>query len=180
MKIYLIRHGQTQGNLEKRYIGKTDEPLCKEGLSSLKKRKYPSAEVIFSSPMKRCLMTAQAIYPSRSVIICNDLREMDFGDFEGKCYDELKDNDNYIKWIESNGNIPFPNGESRDEFATRCQNAFEICLHKLHKIKNQQTASFIIHGGTIMAIMQKYGSPKGEYYKWQIENGAWLELDINF
>ncbi len=177
MKIYLIRHGKTQGNLERRYIGATDEPLCNEGLLLLKKKKYPSAEIVFSSPMKRCLMTAKVIYPAQLPIICNDLREMNFGDFEGRCYEELKDKPEYIKWIESQGNAPFPNGESREEFAARCQSTFEFCLSQ---IKKRQSAAFVVHGGTIMSIMQKYGIPGGEYYKWQIENGEWLELDMNF
>ena len=159
MKIYLIRHGKTQGNLERRYIGATDEPLCKEGLSLLKKNKYPNADIVFSSPMQRCLMTAAAIYPTHTPVICGGLREMNFGDFEGKCYDELKDN------------------------AARCQSAFETCLSQIKDFSASQhisspKAAFIIHGGAIMSIMQKYGTPKGEYYKWQIENGAWIELDI--
>lgn len=183
MKIYLIRHGKTQGNLERRYIGATDEPLCKEGLSLLKKNKYPNADIVFSSPMQRCLMTAAAIYPTHTPVICGGLREMNFGDFEGKCYDELKDNAEYVKWLESGGYSPFPNGEGREEFAARCQSAFETCLSQIKDFSASQhisspKAAFIIHGGAIMSIMQKYGTPKGEYYKWQIENGAWIELDI--
>ena len=58
MDVYLIRHGKTKGNLEGRYIGTTDEPLCEEGKQSLMQmadaKKYPAVEALFVSPMLRC------------------------------------------------------------------------------------------------------------------------------
>ena len=60
MRAVFIRHGLTAGNLEKRYIGSTDEPLCGEGIARLKMRTYPRCEVLVCSPMKRCLQTAAA------------------------------------------------------------------------------------------------------------------------
>ena len=51
MKIVLIRHGATKGNLEKRYIGRTDEDLCGEGIKKLKEDTcagiYPPAQAAF-------------------------------------------------------------------------------------------------------------------------------------
>ena len=61
MKIIFIRHGKTAGNLEKRYIGRTDEPLCEEGISELESIKYPDSDEVLASPMKRCLQTARLI-----------------------------------------------------------------------------------------------------------------------
>jgi alpha-ribazole phosphatase len=180
MKIYLIRHGLTLGNTYRRYIGITDEPLCDEGIEQLRTRKYPSADLIFASPLKRCIMTANIIYPETDVSqihICENLKEMDFGMFENKSYEDLKDEPEYIKWLESDGRNPFPGGEGRYEFTTRCQKAFDECLGFIkRKFPNAQTAAFIVHGGTIMAIMEKYGTPKGEYYKWQIKNGEMIEF----
>ena len=77
MKINLIRHGTTSGNLEKRYIGRTDEPLCTEGISGLGSRKYPYPGVLICSPMKRCIQTAQAIFPGVLPRIYPELRECD-------------------------------------------------------------------------------------------------------
>lgn len=177
MKIYLIRHGMTIGNIQKRYIGMTDEPLCEEGIKKLTGRPYPKAEIIYVSPLKRCIQTAQQIYGSQKMILCDGLREMDFGLFENKNYEELKDNPDYISWLESGGAKPFPGGEGRSDFTFRCQTAFEECLQQL-KAVNAETAAFVVHGGTIMAIMEKYGTPKGEYYRWQLQNGEWIELQL--
>ena len=64
MKWILIRHGQTQGNRERRYIGcRTDEPLCPEGIAQLQNRHYPPVSRVFVSPMRRCVETANLLYP---------------------------------------------------------------------------------------------------------------------
>ena len=59
MKIVLIRHGATKGNLEKRYIGRTDEDLCGEGIKKLKEDTcagiYPPAQAVFSSLGNGCI-----------------------------------------------------------------------------------------------------------------------------
>ncbi len=180
MKVYLIRHGITKGNQRKAYIGsRTDEPLCREGIRQLQVRVYPHADIVFASPMKRCIMTAEYIYTGKELMICEGLKEMDFGDFEGKNYEDLKNNPSYISWLESGGENAFPNGESKKDFVFRSQSAFWECIEKVQQSrKNIKAVSFVVHGGTIMAIMEKYGTPKGEYYKWQIKNGELLELDI--
>ena len=84
--ITLIRHGKTSGNREKRYVGITDEALSSEGELEIKTRAYPKADIVFSSPMMRCLETAKIIYPDQEPIVIPELRETDFGRFEGKNY----------------------------------------------------------------------------------------------
>ena len=120
MKIIFIRHGQTKGNEEKRYIGRTDESLSQKGIEEIKNRLYPGVDTVLVSPMKRCVETAKIIYPDSKYIICNDFRECDFGIFEGKNYDELKNDSDYQKWIDSMGTMAIPQGESHEQFKTRC------------------------------------------------------------
>ena len=73
MRLYLIRHSLTAGNLERRYIGRTDEGLCKEGMELLRSRTYPEAEAVFVSPMKRCVQTAELIYPEQTYVVVEEL-----------------------------------------------------------------------------------------------------------
>ena len=81
MKWVLIRHGQTQGNLEHRYIGcRTDEPLCAQGVAELRAKKYPPVTHVFVSPMRRCMETAQLLYPDAQIAVIEDFRECDFGE----------------------------------------------------------------------------------------------------
>lgn len=168
MKIIFIRHGKTAGNLEKRYIGTTDEGLCDEGKSEIKGRAYPDVRRVICSPMKRCIETAALIYPDIKPFICNDLRECDFGDFENKNYSELNGNADYQRWIDSGGEMPFPNGEGHADFTRRCVNAFD----KLICDDISEDAAFVVHGGTIMAILEKYAVPRGTFYDFQVMNGS--------
>ena len=105
MVIYLIRHGMTAGNQKKRYIGRTDEPLCQEGRERLEQiRKcalYERPDLLYVSPMLRCLETAQILFPGMKQSVIADFRECDFGEFENQNYLELAGNANYQKWIDS-------------------------------------------------------------------------------
>lgn len=173
MKIVLIRHGKTRGNLEKRYIGVTDEPPCAEGIAELSGRRYPDCELVIASPMKRCIETARLIYPNKELVICDGLAECDFGDFEGKNYIELSGNADYQQWIDSGGVLPFPNGESPDDFKARCVRGFD---EMISRYSERGLIAFVVHGGTIMAIMERYGEPGSKFYDYQIENGEAVEL----
>ena len=169
MKWVLIRHGQTQGNLEHRYIGcRTDEPLCEKGREKLNATAYPIVQRVFVSPMKRCVETAALIYPGIPVEIIEDFRECDFGGFENLNYADLNGRADYQAWIDSGGELPFPGGESRREFADRCLRAF----HGLLKRDIREDCAIVAHGGTIMAIMEEAARPKGSYYDFQVKNGS--------
>lgn len=178
MKVNLIfiRHGETKGNLGKRYIGKTDESLCEEGRQRILKLadggKYPLTDFVFLSPMKRCRETCQIIYPSCKMCVIEEFREIDFGLFENRSYKELEDDINYINWIKSNGELPFPDGEPRESFIDRCYTGFLKACDEINRSfrKKIPVVAFVIHGGTIMAIMSKICGKS--YFDWQVKNGC--------
>ena len=114
IKLWLIRHGKTEGNKLSRYIGTTDEPLCQEGTEFLHKMDYPKVQAVYVSPLKRCVQTAEILFPGEPVHIIEELAECDFGEFENKNYKELEGNRHYQEWIDSNGTLHFPGGESRE------------------------------------------------------------------
>lgn len=174
MRYILIRHGRTQGNAEHRYTGcRTDEALCPDGIAQLRTLRYPDADAVYASPLKRCVQTAGIIYPGKLVRIIDDLRECDFGAFEGRNYDELKDDPEYQSWLDSGGERPFPGGESKKEFSERCVAAFEAITAGL----DEGSYAFIVHGGTIMAIMEHLTG--GSYYDFQVQNGRGFILDAD-
>ena len=171
LKIYLIRHGKTQGNLSGKYIGsRTDEPLCEEGIRELKGKTYPQAQILFVSPMKRCIQTAELLYPGLEQRKIPLLQECDFGDFENKNYKELSGNPDYQAWIDSGGTLPFPGGEDSEEFRSRCRRGFLQCVETAFSLGSPETA-IVAHGGTIMSILSAYGRPSRDYFDWQIKNG---------
>ena len=87
----MIRHGKTYGNTLGRYIGVTDEPLCEEGKKELEQRTMDTVELLFVSPLKRCLETADILYPYAKQVKIPEFAECNFGEFENKNYQELKD-----------------------------------------------------------------------------------------
>ena len=134
----LIRHGATLSNKEGRYLGKTDEALSSDGIGALEKsvedRLYQTADVLFSGPMKRCLETAGILYPGQTPIVIPEWTEMDFGAFEGHNYQELSGNPAYQRWIDSGGTLPFPEGESREEFICRSVAGYEKMVYHMKRI----------------------------------------------
>ena len=175
MEIVLIRHGKTAGNLRGAYVGRTDEPLCEEGRDALFQKKVPKAELIFASPMKRCIETAGILYPGQQPVLVEKLRECDFGRFEGKTWQELSGDPEYQAWIDSGGMAPFPEGESHEAFEKRCCEGFSEVYRQCRK-KGCQRAAIVAHGGTIMAILDVWSEPHKDYFDWQIKNGEYLTV----
>lgn len=181
MKIYLIRHGKTKGNLERRYIGSTDEPLCPQGIEELLQKRtlkiYPaSPEKLAVSPMLRCRQTAQLLFPGVEQAVIPDFRETDFGRFENKNYLELSHDPAYQRWLDSNGTLPFPEGENHEAFCKRCAAAFQSLSEQWQK-DNVRTAAIVAHGGTIMAILS-HRIPS-DFYDWQVKNGDCICLTMD-
>ena len=92
MKIYITRHSLTTWNEEKRLQGWKNSDLTKQGLEDAKRLgnylKNQSFDGIYSSPLKRAKETAQLIFPNKTIIEDDRLKEMNFGDYEGKFIDE--------------------------------------------------------------------------------------------
>lgn len=172
--IVFIRHGATAGNLAKRYIGVTDEPLCPQGARMLRARAshFPRVETLFVSPLQRCRETAAILYPGMEQILVPDLRECDFGSFEGKTNQELKDDPDYQRWLDTGGEIAFPGGEGRAEFTRRCAGAFLRATRQ-----SRGDAAFVVHGGTLMAVLSTYGG--GDFYDWQVGNGGGFTAEFD-
>lgn len=179
--IYLIRHAETQGNLQKRYAGAADEPLAEQGLERLNERikanYYPRVEHVFVSPMKRCQQTAEHIYPGSPLEIVPGFAEYNFGEFEGQTYQDLKDNPHYQQWIASGGRTKTPGGEDMESYKSRCCQAFEEVIYKIKEMGYKNTA-LIVHGGTIMSILEKHLPGEKGFYGWQIANCEGYKLVI--
>ena len=177
MKIYLIRHGKTMGNTQGRYIGTTDEPLLEDERKRLEQKSYPQAQAIFVSPLLRCRQTAEAIFQGHPVHIMEELAECDFGSFENKNWMDMKEDPKYQEWIDSNGTLPFPNGEDPMEFRKRCCRGFEKAVAGCLR-RNVGSAAFVVHGGTIMSILEEYAVPQKGFYDWHVENGEGYEMNL--
>ncbi len=193
IKIVLIRHGATATNRDKRYCGKrSDEDLSEEGIKVLNEMKeknaYPSASFLFVSPKKRAKSTAKIIYPELEQNIIEEFDEIDFGDFEGKNYEDLKDDPEYQSWIDSNGENAFPHGESKNEYCKRAAGGFLKAMDIFSKRADENAddltkdprrfadIAIVAHGGTIMALLSTFAGMN--YYNCMVSNAKGYIVEI--
>ena len=170
MRLIMLRHGKTAGNLQKRYIGRTDEPLCAEGEAQARSvGAVPGVDLVYVSPLLRARQTAKIAFPCARQIVVSDLREMDFGAFENLNYQQLANNVAYRAWVEGNCEARCPQGESKDDFTRRTANALRDLLHKA-ALCGETRVIIVAHGGTVMAAMDSFTCGKGSYYSWHVDN----------
>ena len=170
LKVNMIRHGKTYGNSRGRYIGTTDEPLLLEEAEALRRYAFEETDQVFASPLMRCVQTAEILFPGQEPCLNPEFAECDFGEFENKNYQELSDNPDYQKWIDSGGTLGFPGGESMVEFQERCLAGMERVVAMSYE-KDWEEIALVVHGGTIMSILGAYGFPKQDYFEWHVNNG---------
>jgi alpha-ribazole phosphatase len=166
MELIFLRHAKTAGNLVKRYIGRTDEVLAPEGIVEAKALVNREILRVYVSPMRRAVQTAELRFPNAERIICEDLREMDFGDFEGFSAAEMSENSAYRAWVDENCE-PAPPGTSEtfSDYAARVCGAV-IKLAKISAKNGEKSVVTVSHGGTIMSVMSRWARPEKAYYLW--------------
>lgn len=179
--IHFIRHGSIDDTLAGKYIGTTDAPLSDRGRMDLRKLdyeyKYPGTQVVFTSPLKRCTETAKILYPEQDPLVIDNLSECNFGEWEGKTADELKNDPDFEKWLAGDSSVKPPRGESNADFTRRVCKMFESIVEGL--MKTGTTESVIVtHGGVIMTLLAVYGLPQAKPFEWTMDNGFGYSLRV--
>lgn len=101
--IHLIRNAPCEGNLEGRYIGRTESPLAMQSIQELvglkKEFIYPEAQGFYASPSTRCVDTLKILYPEADPEVILEMAECDFGDWEGRTAQELQQDEKFRAWM---------------------------------------------------------------------------------
>lgn len=205
IELVIIRHGITQWNAERRYLGHTDLPLLPSALESLKNLKNQLSlsgrfSRVYCSDLLRCRETLAYLAPSlqENAVYDKRLREMNFGDWEGSTYEELKENRQYRSWLDDPASVTPPNGESWDEFAGRVQSFLSECLQSTDASEQGaegedmlQRILIMTHGGVIRAWLgwirsgltfrEAEAPPPGTatIVKLIQKNGHWIEAPLD-
>ena len=179
--IHFIRHGAVDETLSGKYIGTTDPPLSDKGRAALRRldfeMRYPGAQALFTSPLKRCTETCKILYPNLKPLVIANLSECNFGEWEGKTADELKDDADFRKWLAGDNTVKPPRGESNADFVRRICKMFESIVEGL--MKTGTTESVIVtHGGVIMTLLAVYGLPQAKPFEWTMDNGFGYSVRI--
>ncbi|MGA3240706.1 MAG: alpha-ribazole phosphatase [Bryobacteraceae bacterium] len=150
-RFWLIRHGEPAKEMLHRCYGSLDVGLSETGRTQMarvaERLKGEPMAAIYTSPRSRAVEGARILgaVASCSIEIVEDLREIDFGDFEGLAYDEIAARypDLYRQWMETPTEIQFPNGESFSAMRVRVLSAFD----RIQRKREGQTVAIVSHGG---------------------------------
>jgi len=159
LRLYLVRHGATDANLEMRYLGRTDAELNRQGRRQARQLGERLAEspfaAIITSPMARARATAEAIADAagRPIRIEPRLAEMDFGEWEGMTRDEVLassgDAPRRLAEWERDPNVAPPGGEAMSD-------VLERCLALVGGLRNElagQEVALVSHVGPLKALL---------------------------
>lgn len=156
MRLTLIRHGITEGNVRRLYYGSTDLPLLPEGVEALRLLRaaggYPVAPRYYTSGMRRAEQTFALLYGDEPHAVLPGTREMRFGDFEMKTYEELKQNPQFRAWCSGDfeENVCPGGGDSWNGMTRRALAALEPL------VRSPEDAVVVAHGGVIGGVMYRW------------------------
>ena len=169
-RLILIRHGQTDYNLQNRYCGFSNPPLNNQGIKQSKRLtarvKDIKIDKVYSSDLKRAYQTAEIIFKNNPIEKVADFREVDFGLFEGLKYGELTKiyPKLYRDWINNPIEVKIPNGECLKDLNKRVKKRLSSILSQ-HENK---TLALVTHSGPIRIILYSALNSDLKMF-WQIE-----------
>lgn len=175
--LILIRHGETHYNRDRRYQGHKDTPLTRKGKKQAKdialRLSNEPLDAIYSSDLKRTRYTAEVInrYHSLMINILPQLREIDFGGWEGKTHDEIQREWKGLldEWENEPSKIRIPRGESIKDLAERIRST----IKKIVSNHPDQRVAVITHGGPIRIILiDALGLGLDDWWKTIASNGG--------
>lgn len=175
MRLELIRHGETVLQKEHRYQGVTNAPLSPPGRDVL----HPAGalpERVAVTPLRRTRETAELLFPGVPQLVIPGLQEMNFGRFEGKNYLEMENDPDYRTWVDGMCLGRCPGGESKAEYVQRVTRAFAALLDQALE-QRWKDCVIVAHGGTQMAVLERFAVEKKDYYSWQLPCGHGYRLD---
>lgn len=186
MKLYLVRHAESEGNLKKVYAGTTDYALTTNGIKQIidvmnelsSMLGITSSYTLYSSPLQRCIILADEIEKllQTSKLIDSRLSEINFGIFEDKTYEELNiEYPDLVKlWNQDSIHFQIPKGESLKMCSERVSTFCEELINK------NEDAVVVSHGGIIKLILLKLlDLDLKQFWKFYTSNGCVIELEYN-
>lgn len=176
--LYLLRHGETAAN--GRFIGSTDLPVAPHGFLQLDTTRdlllKEGITRIFCSPMLRCRQTAEHLGLWQRAEECAELREIDFGDWEGKTFTEISSTwpEKVQEWGTWSESFTFPAGENIGGFLDRIREV-KSCIDSC----DDEKILVISHGGVIRTLICLYlGLSAGNYLLFEIKAGCYATLSL--
>jgi alpha-ribazole phosphatase len=164
-KLILVRHGESELNIENIFFGHLDPKLTKKGEDQVRRTKEIFSNIsyknIYSSPLKRAVETAEIInVKDYDINLVEDLKELNFGILEGLTYEEIlkKYPEDAVKWKENWKTYNYQTGESVQQLQERCINFIQSLDF------SRENIVVVCHWGVINCILSYYFSGGLEGY----------------
>jgi len=179
IKLILIRHGESNSNVQGKFSGFQDVDLTEKGIWQAKRlaRRLEGVQVdaVYCSDLKRARHTSEIIFQDKRIEIKTNpnFRERNFGEWEGCTFEEVKSKygygDTFNLWLENTDEkIAIPQGESLVDSNNRVMNELNKVLEKHQSADKDKTIGIVCHGGTIRIILCNILNLELEHM-WRIE-----------
>jgi broad specificity phosphatase PhoE len=182
IRLLLVRHGQTEGNVEERYQGRTDTQLNEVGLQQADRlaRRLSSEKIdcIYCSDLKRAMQTAERVASAHNLTVNprKELRELDVGEFEGKRLEEIVEDHGPLEDMWSEGEWRAPGGETLGELSARVDR-FVADVKQHHK---DGTILAVAHGGTLRSLISGFlGIDPHNWWRFQLDSASLSVLELH-
>ncbi|HEY2592554.1 MAG TPA: histidine phosphatase family protein [Chloroflexota bacterium] len=182
--LLLVRHAETVDNVSMRLSGWTDTDLSPRGENQLElladhfNRHHRNIDQLYASPLLRSRRTAEAIgtLTGHAPVLLDDLREMYFGDLDGRPFEELREA--YAHLLEADENsaledFVWPSGESRSGFSARVLRV----TNQIARRHAGRSVGVVTHGGVIATLLTMlHGESPARWRKWVVPNASLSEV----
>ena len=184
LRLFLLRHGETQWNREHRYQGCVDVRLSPEGVAQAEAVSLALAErpltAIYSSPLRRSLETAEAIAAPHGLAVRIDpaFREICHGLWEGLTAGEVRARfpELYAQWRATPETVTMPAGESVKEVRARVLDGLE----RLRATHEGETVCLVAHGTPVrLLILEALGMTPERFWMLHCPPAGLSELEFN-
>jgi broad specificity phosphatase PhoE len=182
--LLLIRHAETDDNIAKRLAGWTDNDLSARGEEQVRlladhfNRAHGHAAAVYSSPLTRARRTGEAIaaLTGHELILLDDLREMYFGEMDGRPFEELRDAYAHYLAADEDAELEdfmWPSGESRTGFSARVRRVID----RIATGHPGQPVCVVTHGGVIAVFLTMlHGESPAHWRNWVVPNASLSEI----
>lgn len=163
-RVLLIRHGEPEGDARGRCYGRLDVRLSDDGRTHARRLSDIACDVVYTSPRRRARETAEILGAAR---VDERLRELDFGELEGRTYDEIASERPalYRRWMDEPTRVRFPGGEGFDDLRARACGA----LAEIRAAHTGATIAVVTHGGVIRAALaEALGMPAERIFAFDV------------
>jgi broad specificity phosphatase PhoE len=184
LEIILVRHGETDWNAGEIFRGRADVALNETGLKQADKLgEYLSGEkidVIYASPLKRAIKTAEAIAARQGLEICitPNLNDIDCGEWEGRTLEEVKEKcpDVYRDWLDTPEQVRIPGGESLEEVRCRVMPFIEDAVTRCREGRIALVSHRVVNK---VIICNMLGLGNGSFWSLKLDTGGITRFELN-